>query len=361
MTELQATPGLYAAQPAFQVDGREQPALTTFLQTLLVEETTLGLSRCELTLLNWSSTGTEPDYLHSDRSVLDFGKRLEISIGAGDAAGAIFKGRITGLEGRFPAGRPPELTVLAEDRLQDLRMTRRTRTWEDVTDEELFRAVAAEHSLTPQIDVQAAGPYKVVAQVNQSDLAFLRDRAHLIDAELWADGDQLHVKARGRRRTADVTLTYGQRLLEFSALADIAGQRTKIVLSGWDVAAKEAIVAEATATAIQSEAGGRLTGARALESAIGERAERLVQTVPLTDAEARSAAESAFRQMARRFVTGAGTAEGDARIRVGTHVELNGLDPLFSGKYYVTEVRHTFDQISGFRTHFRAERPWAGE
>lgn len=361
MTELQATPGLYTAQPAFQVDGRTEQSLTQSLLSLLVEETTAGLYRCELTLLNWGSAGTEPGFLFSDRSLLDFGKKLGVAIGSGDAGGSIFTGRITGLEGRFPGASPPEITILAEDRLQDLRMTRRTRTWEDTSDEELFRAIAAEHSLTPQIDIQGAGPRKVVAQVNQSDLAFLRDRARLIDAELWVDEDRLHVQARGSRRASEVTLTYGQRLQEFSALADIAQQRTKVVVSGWDVAAKEGIAAEATEQAIAAEAGGRLTGAKALQAALGPRVERLAQTVPLTDAEGRAAAESHFRQIARRFVTAAGTAEGDARIRVGTHLTLNGLDPLFSGKYYVTEVRHTWDQVYGFRTHFRAERPWAGE
>src|SRR5258705_8493580 len=41
----------------------------------------------------------------------------------------LFEGRIMALEGQFPEGRQPQLVVLAEDRFQDLRMTRRTRTF----------------------------------------------------------------------------------------------------------------------------------------------------------------------------------------------------------------------------------------
>jgi hypothetical protein len=41
--------------------------------------------------------------------------------------------------------------------------------------------------------VRADGPtYKILAQVNQSDLAFLRERARTIDAELWLDGRTLN-------------------------------------------------------------------------------------------------------------------------------------------------------------------------
>ena len=36
------------------------------------------------------------------------------------------------------------------------------------------------------------GPtYKTLAQVNQSDLAFMRERARSIDAELWMDGSKI--------------------------------------------------------------------------------------------------------------------------------------------------------------------------
>jgi len=38
---------------------------------------------------------------------------------------------------------------------------------------------------------------------------------------------------------------------------------------------------------------------------------------------------------ARRFVTGRGVAESSGKLRVGNFVDLQGLGPLFSGKYYV--------------------------
>ena len=41
--------------------------------------------------------------------------------------------------------------------------------------------------------------------------------------------------------------------------------------------------------------------------------------------------------------------------------ELEGLGALFSGKYYVTRVRHTFDITSGYRTFFMAERAGIGQ
>src|SRR5207253_1669142 len=99
-------------------------------------------------------------------------------------------------EASFQEGSEPEVVVFAEDKLMSLRMTRRCRTYKDVTDADIVQTIASEHGLSAQ--AEAPGPtYDVVQQWNQSDLAFLRDRARLLQAELWVQDDALHFKTRG--------------------------------------------------------------------------------------------------------------------------------------------------------------------
>jgi phage protein D len=354
------TPALYAARPALELDERDQPELAGGVLSLFVEETTQGLARCEVTFGNWGSADGGVDYLHLDRQLLDFGTALRIRLGEGDRAATVFDGRIAGLEAHYPETRPPELVALAEDRLQDLRMTRRTRAFEDLTDGEVIERVASDHGLRSEVDVD--GPTRqLIAQVNQSDLAFVRERAQAVDAEIWAEGATLHAQARSRRDAGTVSLTYGKALRELSVLADVATQRTSVSVTGWDVDAKDPIEHEATASAIQPELNGDAGGAALLEQAFGARPERLVHTVPLTGQEAQALADARFRMQARRFVTASGTVEGDGRVRVGATLELLGLGPLFSGPYYAVEVRHAFDSRLGFLTHFRAERAGLAE
>jgi phage protein D len=200
----------------------------------------------------------------------------------------------------------------------------------------------------------------VLAQVNQSDLAFLRDRARTLDADLWVDGRTLNIAARAHRRGRTLEMTYGHDLREFAVLADLAHQRTSLKVSGWDVAAKEGIAHEASESAVRGELNGMNGGASILRSALGERKESVAHTVPLTAQEAQAEAEALFRLGARRFLVGRGTAEASADLRVGTHVDLQGLGPLFSGKYYVSQTRTLFDASNGFRIEFTAERPGLG-
>ncbi len=345
-----------ALRPTVSIAGQNQPSLTQGLLGMSITETILGLYRCELVVGNWGPLGQGgTGFLYFDRSLLDFGKSLQISL----AGQSMFEGTISALEGRFPEDTQIEIGVLAEDRFQELRMTRRTQTFENITDADLFSTIASAHGLTPSIDVQ--GPqYRVIAQVNQSDLALIRDRARAVDAEVWMDGTTLHAQAREHRRGASLTLGYKHELREVVVSADLANQRTALTVSGWDVSAKQAIQSQATDSVLGSELGGNTSGASVVQSSFGTRNDTIVHTVPWTQAEAQARAEAHFRAFARTFLSVRGVADTDPGLRVGAYVDLTGLGPLFEGTYYVTEVTHMFDGVKGLRTEFCAERPGLG-
>lgn len=348
--------GLQPSRPVVAIDGEDNATLRAGLLSLLVVENTNGLYRCEALFGNWGATNNRTDFLYFDRRTLDFGKPFEIKFDTD----SVFDGRIMALEANFPEGQAPELNVLAEDRFQDLRMTRRTRTFANVSDADVITQIANEHGLSP--DVSVNGPtYKVLAQINQSDLAFLRERARAIDAELWMEGRTLKAQARASRNGGTLKMTRGNKLREFSVLADLAHQRTSVTATGWDVSSKSSLQHEATDSVLGGEINGDTSGASVLNSAFGARKESIVHTVPLTSQEARAEAETFFKMSARRFVVGRGVADPDSQLRVGNYVDVQGLGPLFSGKYYVSEVRHRFDGINGLRSEFTAERPGLGQ
>lgn len=347
---------LRAARPRISLAGNDEPALAAGLITLLIVETTQGLYRCEATFGNWGEVDGAPGFLYFDRRKIDFGKALQIK----KDDELLFDGRITAIEARFPSESPPEIVVLAEDRFQDLRMTRRTRTFADQSDSAVMQQIASDHGLSPSVTL--SGPsHKVLAQVNQSDLAFLRDRARAVGAELWMDDRTLYAKARDDRSGTPKRLGWKHELREYTVLADLAGQRSAVVASGWDVAGKQALSYEATESVISGEVSGDSSGASILSSALGDRKEGLAHAVPLTRQETQARAEAYYKQTARRFLVGHGVAETSGDLRVGKWVDLQGLGPLFSGRYYLAEVHHLFDGAGGLRTEFTAERAGLGQ
>jgi phage protein D len=349
------TTGVRSSRPTLSLAGRESETLDQALLSLRVEERIDGIYHCEVSVGNWGPIGGGTGFLYFDRREVEFGKALKVSLGGE----TLFDGRIVALEGQYPEGSPPTLTMLAEDRLQDLRMTRRTRTFADMSDAQVIEQIAGDHSLTP--DVQLTGPtHRVLAQVNQSDLAFIRDRCRAVDAEVWLDVRTLKVRERAKRSSAATDLGYGNQLREVTITADLATQATQVTVGGWDVAAKQAIKETAAAPAIQPELKGTDAGATILSSALAARTATAAHTAPFTTSEAKARAEALFRQRARRFVRAEGLAETSGKLRVGSTAKLTGVGPLFDGEYYVTDVRHVFDPVLGLRTEFGAERPGIG-
>lgn len=353
MTAAEAT--YQSAQPSLKIGDQRQERLEAGLLRLEVREQISGLCRLEATFGNWGEQRGRVDYLHFGHT-LELGQRLSLSM----AGGLLFEGRVSALEASYPRGEAPTFTVLAEDRFQDLRMTRRTRSFEKLSDEDLVRRLASDHGLSA--DVALPGPvYRVLAQVNQSDLAFLRERARAAGAELWLSGSTLHVKARSDRGAPSLELTYPGRLQEFTVLADLAEQASRVVVGGWDVAGKRAISKEAGPALLQGELGRDRSGAAWLKQAFGERVQTLAHVQPLTADEAQVQANSTYQTLARRFVVGQGVADPDARLRVGTALTLKGLGPLFSGRYGVIQTVYRFDRLLGSRSEFTAERPGLGQ
>jgi phage protein D len=346
---------LSSSRPGFAVAGTDQPRLDSALLRLLVGDSIDGVSHCEAEFSNWGEHQGGTGFTWFDRSTLDFGKDFVVRIGSA----SVFDGRIMALEGRFPASAPPTIVVRAEDRLQDLRMTRRSRTFEQLSDSDVIQQIANDHGL--QSSVNLSGPtHSVLAQINQSDLAFLRARSLAADADVWLEGTTLHAQARAARSDPHLELVHGARLHQFKVCADLAHQRTAVVCAGWDVAAKQGLAVRADASAIASEASDGVSGPDTLQQALGARVDTVAHSVPFDSGASQALAEAHLRALARRFLRGRGVADADARLRAGKRVTLKGLGPLFSGQYDVVEVSHRFDAAHGLWTDFVVERPWLG-
>lgn len=352
----------FAAAPVFNIDGEDKRELARDLVRLECRESIDGLKTLQARFVAIGpQAGSETQtLLYMDGQVLDFGREITVAIGPLEGQRIIFEGFISALEIEFDEGREPEVCLYAEDKLMDLRMTRRMKTYEDMSDADIASAIAEEHGLTPEVD--AEGPtYDRIQQLNMSDLAFLRDRARLVQADVWTDGDSLFFKSRARRQGPAMTLVNGNDIIAVTASADLAHQRTAVRVSGYDATARELIEEEAGEEAISGEITSGRSGVSILGSAFGDRVSHRVREVPLESGEAADWARAEMQRRARRFVQVSGVTSGHPDLIVGTRLTLERMGPVFDGDgYYVTQVEHNYDRISGHRTQFTAERAAVG-
>lgn len=340
------------ARPIIEVAGKREAKLEAALLSYEISDGIETMAHAELCFGNWGGED-QPGFQHFDRKTLDFGRTIKVSVGDD----ALFEGRIAALVADYPDAGPPTLSVLAEDRLQDLRMTRRTRCFSQASLGDVVRRIASDHGLQADVSIQAPA-VPLLAQLNQTDLAFLFDTARRFDADLWVAGTTLHVAAS--RTQEAVKLAWAGTLRSFNVSADLAQQRSAVVASGWDVGAKESVSHRGEKSAVQAELGDHEAGGAILAGALGERVDTIAHGLPRSADEARQLAEASYRHVARGFVTGEGLCETDPKIRAGAKLELSGLGALFDGAYRAISVTHLFDNAEGARTEFRCNRPGLG-
>jgi phage protein D len=346
------------AAPVFTVDGELVRTLARDCVKLDIHEGLEGLRTLELQLLAVGAGDDGPPgrLRHLDGETVDFGRTVQVAVGPDSAQRTVFEGVVSALELVVGDGEPQRVVVLAEDALMRLRMTRRMRTWTRVTDAELAQGVAGEHGL--DADVQADGPrYDVVQQLNQSDLAFLRERARLLQAELWCTGRTLHFRQRSARSATQVELTRGRDLLSARFTADLAGQRSEVTVTGYDADSGAGITERVSRDVVEAEAGGGRSGPMLVEQALGASTTTRVREAALTTDEARAFARAEMLRRGRRFVAVSGITNGTPDLVVGSRLTLRMVGEPFEGEgYYVTSFRHRFDLGRGLRTEFTAQR-----
>ena len=351
------------AGPVCSVDGTLVPSMARDCVRLEVEEGVEGLRtlRMHLFACGAGATGPPDRMIWLDGTTLAFGKKLVVSVGPDGNQHRVFDGTISALEAVFADGQPPMVAVFAEDALMRLRMVRRLRSFTRISDADLAREVAEDHGLQAEVDVE--GPtYDVVQQLNQSDLAFLRARARLVQAELWCAGRTLHMATRPRRAGAEITLVQSNQLLSVRLCADLAHQRSEVSVTGYDAGLERLVHERAGADVVEAEVSGGRTGARIVAEALGPSATIRVRDTALNGREARAWAEAEMLRRGRCFVNVYGTTRGTPEMVVGSRLRLEDVGAPFDGPgYYTTLVRHTVDLERGLRTTFEAERATVNE
>ena len=248
-----------------------------------------------------------------------------------------------------------------EDNLMALRMTRRMKTYNDVTDAQIAEEIAELHGLEVQAD--APGPkYDVIQQWNMSDLAFLRDRARRIQADVWIEQGKLHFRSRAQRPLNEITLVQGNHLLSLKASADLAHQRSEVRVTGYDASDRSSVDSASDLQSIQGDMPNGRSGMEILSDAFGDdhRSFR-VRDVALNSDEADAWSKNELLRRARSFVTVSGTTRGTPSMNVGSRLNLERVGSPFEGpEYYVVKVCHRHDLSQGYRTDFIAQRAAIG-
>ncbi|MCP3143393.1 phage late control D family protein [Pyxidicoccus xibeiensis] len=355
--------------PEFQVEVEGYPLDPTTKGDVMSVKVDMDLDnadRFELTVNNWDDRRLE--FKYSDTSTFDLGNRVVVKLGYAGRLVTMLHGEINSLAPRFPENGGPTLTVSGTSSMGKLKDKQpgedAQRLFRDMADYEIAQLVAQRNGLTPV--VTAEGPrHEEVWQRNQTEAAFLMERAKRIDFEFYVQTDEqtgqeslYFVKPRDTRGSEGrvFTFEYGLGLMSFTPRLSNNRQVSSVTVRGWDPGRKRPIVATADAGNLPRIGGQGRSG----PEAAGKDRTGHVEDAPVqTQEEAQKLAESMLREQAYEYLTGDGQVMGLPELRPGHNVELRGLGTRYSGTYYVKTVSHSIGG-SGFTTSFGVRRVFDG-
>lgn len=286
-----------------------------------------------------------------DEGPFDIAKKIKIS--ADNAEGkktVLIEGEITALEPSFGEGMLAELVVRGFDQSHQLLRQVKSKSFLNQKDSDLAGTIAQEFGLKTDIE-STSTVYDYIAQYNMTDLQFLMHRAWRIGYECFVQAETLYFRKPPTGK-GELKIKWGQDLLEFHPRMTTMEQVDEVVVKGWDVSKKEAIVGRASGDSgnlypsIDEPKNGS-----AWAKKFGQGKQIILDDPVISQAEADVLAQARLDELSGSFVVAEGVAFRRPDICAGKILEIEGLGKRFSGSYLVTRANHIYSP-SGLETHF---------
>lgn len=328
-----------------------EPKAIASILSVEVSEDIDALGMFTLELDNWDLESQTVSW--SDGDQFELGDVVKIKFGYSNQTKVVMVGEITGLEPEFSLDQSPRLVVRGHDVSHRLMRGTKTRSFTKMRESDIVEAVARDVGIRVKA-TSTSEKLEYVLQRNQTDLAFIRDRAARIGYEILVEGSTLVFRPLKPEGTAVLTLQRKD-LLEFSPRLSTLGQVNKVEVRSWDAQQQKPMV-EGKAGNSDVVALGKTVGITTTSREFGRTAYAVIDQGAISPQEAQTIARGHLNRMALDYITGDGACQGTAALRMGQVISIAGVGQRFSGDYYVTATTHRYGVGEGYRTEFSFRR-----
>jgi phage protein D len=358
---MDASRFLYISHPLLKIDGKAAPAevIENLLQ-VLVEESIHQPAMFSIVLHNdyFPGRAEEDPWEYKEglsyHDLFSIGKTIQIGFQASTTLAKefseekedyILEGEITAIETQFTENSQAPITVRGYDISHRLHRGRYNRSFINMTDSDMVKKIAKEVNIKTGVFDDSGAPHDYIFQENQTNMAFLRERAARIGFELYvlfdAKAKQSKLHFQKPQKDGSLMLKWLVDIHNFRVRVTSAEQVNSVEVRGWDYGEKKAIVSTARSERLitqtkQGEGSQKGTQFRSVTPKM-----IVVDKPVFSPKEADTIAQALCDELGGEFVYADAKGEGNPKIRLGRVVELKDLGP-YDGSYYITETRHLF-------------------
>lgn len=280
------------------------------------------------------------DFSVSSSDVFVPGNEIEILAGYHSDDNTIFKGIIIKHGIKVRKSKPPLLIIECRDEVFRMSVEKRNRLFTDITDSDAISEIISEKGLSHQVE-NTTDIHEKIIQYNASDWDFINLRAEMNSLFVIADDGEIGIAPLNIARTPNISCAYGTNMIEFDAEIDARSQFTGATAQAWD-SAEQDLVSVTNNGSVGSHPGN--FNPDELAAAAGLDLMNLQHSGQITEQELTAWSNALAMRSRLAMSVGRITIRGEASIKPGMTVELQGLGDRFNGNVWISGVRH---EISG--------------
>ena len=347
--------GLYLSLPKLELDGQEaSPDLIKDLLQITVEESLHLPAMFTMVVHNsYLPTSNKSEYQPwRHEKLFEIGKKVKIGFIASstqdptfekEEEGYLIEGEITAIEVHFNNKSEAPIIVRGYDNSHRLHRGRHNRSFLNNTDSDIVRKIVKEVGIEIGQISESGEVHDYVFQENQTNMEFLRKRAARIGFELFVEDAKINFRKPETKE--DIELKWLHEITSFSTRVTSAEQVGEVEVRSWDYTQKELITETAKSEKVITDTGNKKGSDSSNKFNLNEPPKMIVVDKPVSSPkQAEVMAQALCDELGGEFVYADAKAEGNPKIRPGRFVNLTEMGTRFSGKYYITETRHVYNQ-----------------
>ncbi|MGA2889700.1 MAG: type VI secretion system tip protein VgrG [Terracidiphilus sp.] len=273
----------------------------------------------------------------SDGDSFKPGAEIVIEAGYDDTSEAIFSGIVIRHGLRITGDNYSCLVIECRDKAVKMTIGRKNANYVDMSDSDIFSKLLGNYAgLTSDVS-STNTQHKELVQHYCTDWDFLISRAEINGMIVVPGQNKVTVQIPQTDGEPQLTVQYGEDLLEFQAYIDCRTQLTSVKAVVWDPSSQA--VVEQTASPVTLNEQGDLSSADLAQVASPDTF-RLQTPAVMQQTEVTAWADSQQLKASLARIRGQMKFQGDAKAKIGNLIKVKGVGNRFSGSVFVCSVRH---------------------
>lgn len=346
---------LYLSLPKLELGGQlAPPELEKDLLQITVEESLHLPAMFTIVVHNsYLPTSDKSEYQPwRHEKLFEIGKKVKIGFISSttqdpnfdqEEQGYLIEGEITAIEVHFNSKSEAPIIVRGYDKSHRLHRGRHNRSFLNNTDSDIVRQIAKEVGIELGQISESGEVHDYVFQENQTNMNFLRERAARIGFELFVEDGKINFRKPETKEL--IELKWLKEISSFSTRVTSAEQVSSVEVRSWDYTQKKLVTETAKSEKVITDTGNKKGSDCSNKFNLNKPPKMIVVDKPVSSAkQAEVMAQALCNELGGEFVYADAKAEGNPKIRPGRFVNLTEMGERFSGKYYITETRHIYNQ-----------------